>query len=149
MLTIRTQQLTSATAPGMSAFCECISTAHLLSDTRIKTERGTESNRTLSDEQAEYHTQRPNLPGIQSTIRPGHYIYDEWWTKNAHFGSPSGLYCCPLPAELQVRGRTMAGSFSWSNRGVKDHERLCDDVAVVRGHLGPVNPDSYFRGRSS
>jgi hypothetical protein len=43
ILTIRQQLLTSATAPGMSALCAWTTTAHLPSDSRINTERGTES----------------------------------------------------------------------------------------------------------
>ena len=48
ILTIRRQPLTSATAPGMSALCEWTRTAHVLSDSRIKTERGTEPSGTTS-----------------------------------------------------------------------------------------------------
>src|SRR6476646_1859528 len=62
MLRIRQQLLTSATAPGMSALCPWTTTAHLLSDSRIKTERGTESMSTWVLRQAQYRTRKPKYP---------------------------------------------------------------------------------------
>ena len=62
MLRIRQQLLTSATAPGMSALCAWTTTAHRESDSRIKTERGTESMSTRLLRQAQYRTRKPKSP---------------------------------------------------------------------------------------
>jgi hypothetical protein len=76
MLRIRQQLFTSATAPGMSALCAWTTTAHLLSDSRIKTERGTESKSTRLLRQAEYRTRKPKSPAIQRAVASSGYIWD-------------------------------------------------------------------------